>query len=74
MNKIVTVPTREHPSNLDLSATMVDGVRNVDWTVYRVKGGYLLTARGRAVRDLFASQAEAVAAVPDLLAALRSAA
>lgn len=55
-----SIPLSEHPSNLDPTARIVSEDRAGRWTVYAVKGGFVLTLAGlRAVPGLFASEREA---------------
>ncbi len=57
------IPLSAHPSNLDKSAHIVAEDRRGDWTIYSVKGGFVVTIWGnRAVEALFPTQAEALAA------------
>lgn len=54
------VPTAEHPSNLDPTARIVAADPLCAWTVYAVRGGFVLAiSGGRAALELFATQHDA---------------
>lgn len=47
------IPISEHPSNLDRTARLVLESVHDRWSVYSVKGGFVLITKGRAVVGLF---------------------
>lgn len=62
------VPLASHPSNPDKTARIVAEDRGGDWTIYGVRGGFVLTIWGsRAVEDLFPSEREARDAIATAL-------
>ena len=68
------ISTAKHPSNLDPTSRLVAGDRECRWSIYSVKGGYVLTLGydvaegGRCVDGLFPSEMAARNALTDLLA------
>jgi hypothetical protein len=63
------IPLNEHPSNLDKTARIVAEDRAGTWTIYSVKGGFVVTLPGswgtdgipglRAIEGVFETEAEA---------------
>lgn len=67
------VSLSEHPSNLDPSARIVAAGPLCAWTIYSVKGGFVLVLTdGMAVLDLFPTEAAAHAAYAAGIVACRS--
>jgi len=63
-----TIPLSEHPSNLDPTARIVAADRHLHWTVYSVRGGFVLALEGmRATPGLFSSDREAAEAASAFL-------
>lgn len=62
------IPLASHASNLDKTAKIVASDRNLDWTIYSVRGGFVLTLHGlRAVDGLYPTEREAHADVATAL-------